>query len=395
MGTANRCPGLRLRGDVHWIDIDNKRYGRIFESTGASGQQRELAEQIYLQRLNRALEEKRLGVRRVRTFREATVQHLAEERGVLKSIASDEWAIGWALPFIGDLSLDKVHDGTLEKMKAAMAIGKPNRYGRVIPCKTKTINIVLQVVRKILNKAARRWRDKESGKTWLETAPLITIPQVKDGRPPYPISWDEERKLLLLECPPHVEDVVLFFVNAGPREEELCALKWAWERRVPEIGVSLFMLPEEFNKNGQERVIVLNSVAQQVIERQRGRHPEHVFTYRRSKKGRYFPLAACNNTAWVKARARAAKKYPDVLGAECPKGFKTLHIHDLRHTFGRRLRAAGVSKETRSLLLGHATGDITTHYSAAELKELVDAVRKIEFTLGSTPTLTVLRVQAA
>jgi integrase len=84
-----------------------------------------------------------------------------------------------------------------------------------------------------------------------------------------------------------------------------------------------------------------------------------------------------------------------VLGAECPKGFKTLHVHDLRHTFSRRLRAARVSKETRSLLLGHSTGDITTHYSAAELQELVDAVRKIEVTIGSTPTLTVLRVQAA
>ena len=35
---------------------------------------------------------------------------------------------------------------------------------------------------------------------------------------------------------------------------------------------------------------------------------------------------------------------------------------------------AGVPLETRKALLGHANGDITTHYSAAELNELLDAV---------------------
>ena len=39
--------------------------------------------------------------------------------------------------------------------------------------------------------------------------------------------------------------------------------------------------------------------------------------------------------------------------------------------------AAGVSKEARSALLRHRTGDIATHYSAPEMRELLDAVRKI------------------
>jgi hypothetical protein len=39
--------------------------------------------------------------------------------------------------------------------------------------------------------------------------------------------------------------------------------------------------------------------------------------------------------------------------------------------------AAGVPLETRKALLGHANGDITTHYSAAELNELKKAVEKI------------------
>jgi integrase len=48
----------------------------------------------------------------------------------------------------------------------------------------------------------------------------------------------------------------------------------------------------------------------------------------------------------------------------------TLEVHDLKHTVGRRLRAADVPLETRKVLLGHRNGDITTYYSAPDLKNL-------------------------
>jgi 2C-methyl-D-erythritol 2,4-cyclodiphosphate synthase len=67
-------------------------------------------------------------------------------------------------------------------------------------------------------------------------------------------------------------------------------------------------------------------------------------------------------------------------------------VHDLRHTFGRRLRAAGVPIETRKLLMGHANGDITTHYSAAELGELLAAAEKVtDRGIAQTPALTLIR----
>ncbi|MEI7448763.1 MAG: hypothetical protein WCJ75_03995 [Desulfomonile sp.] len=37
-----------------------------------------------------------------------------------------------------------------------------------------------------------------------------------------------------------------------------------------------------------------------------------------------------------------------------------MRIHDVRHTFGRRLRAASVSFEDRQDLPGHKAGRITT-----------------------------------
>jgi integrase len=64
---------------------------------------------------------------------------------------------------------------------------------------------------------------------------------------------------------------------------------------------------------------------------------------------------------------------------------------DLRHTFGRRLRAVGVGLEDRQDLLGHKSGRMTTHYSAAEIGNLLTAVNRIgrsrEFNAG-----TVLRI---
>jgi len=54
-----------------------------------------------------------------------------------------------------------------------------------------------------------------------------------------------------------------------------------------------------------------------------------------------------------------------------------VRVHDLKHTFGRCLRAAGVRFEDRQDLLGHRSGRITTHYSAAELGNLLDAANSV------------------
>jgi integrase len=115
----------------------------------------------------------------------------------------------------------------------------------------------------------------------------------------------------------------------------------------------VFVLPDESTKNEEERVVVLNPVALKVLDAQRGKHPEYVFTY----KGK--PVRRMLSTAWRRARAQA--------------GLPQVRVHDLRHTFGHRLRAAGVSFEDRQDLLGHKSERMTTHYSAPELAKLLDA----------------------
>lgn len=57
-----------------------------------------------------------------------------------------------------------------------------------------------------------------------------------------------------------------------------------------------------------------------------------------------------------------------------------------------RLRAAGVPLETRKVLLGHRNGDITSHYSAPELEELIAAANRVcERKSGKSPALVLLK----
>ena len=84
------------------------------------------------------------------------------------------------------------------------------------------------------------------------------------------------------------------------------------------------------------------------------------------------PVLHMNNSAWQSARARAADKWEEQTGTPAPEGFRKVRVHDLKHAFGRRLRAAGVS-----FLLGHKSARITTHYSGPELANLIAAAEKV------------------
>ena len=108
--------------------------------------------------------------------------------------------------------------------------------------------------------------------------------------------------------------------------------------------------------------MVLNRIAKSAVEEARGMHPEYVFV-RQEKNGRSIPIKKMYGTAWKNARERAADAWQLAHGTEAPQGFRRVRVHDLKHTFGRRLRAAGVSFEDRQDLLGHKSQRITTHYS--------------------------------
>jgi integrase len=182
-------------------------------------------------------------------------------------------------------------------------------------------------------------------------APLLPLLK-NDNRKPYPISEGEQQRLLA-ELPVHLQAMVLFALNTGCRESEITGLRWKEE----DIQQNIFILPGDRTKNGEDRIVPLNSIAKKIVDAQRGKHTEYVFTF----KGE--PVQRINGHAWRKARERA--------------GVPLCRVHDLRHTFGRRLRAAEVSFENRQDLLGHKSNRITDHYCRAEIVGLLGAVEKL------------------
>jgi len=286
------------------------------------------------------------------TFEEAALRYL-EEVAHKSSANTIAVILDRLFPYIGNLPIAHVHDGTIRPFV---------EHEQARGMAPKTINNVLGIVSTVLNRSARVWRDKD-GNPWLTQAPaLISRLSVKGKQArAYPLSWSEQ-DCLMKALPRHLADAALFGLNTGCREQEICQLRWDWEVQLPEMETSVFILGASITKTSTERVVVLNTVARRVIESRRGIHAERVFTYR----GR--PVAKLRSSAWRRAwKAVGLPTEPGIL-----KG-----VHNLRHTFGRRLRSAGVPLETRKALLGHANDDITTHYSAAELEELISAVEAI------------------
>ena len=310
------------------------------------------------------------GVRPPVPFRDLATVYLEDQIARGKASLADEARYLAELdPLIGDLPIGEIYDDALKPVAEACQ-----------GLKVRSLRARLELIRHMLNLAARKYRHPVTKLTLLAEAPLITLPPITDARPPYPLTWAEQR-LLFQELPAHLGAMALYCVNTGCRDEEITGLKWAWEQRAVIRGAerSVFVLPK--TKNGDPRAVVLNEVAQSVVDAQRGLHPVYVFTYQ--GPGERQRVNAVNQSAWRKARSRAAAKYPG--GA--PVGFATLHFHDLRHTVGRRLRAAGVSNETRADILGHRNGNMTTDYSQAELTELFDALQLIAHEGEAAPTM--------
>lgn len=147
--------GLIRRGEVWYVD---KHIGRrcIRKSTGTG--ERHEAEMI----LARWVEEDRLaaifGVRPKRSIEQAAARFILEHRHK-RSLGDDIQRLKNLIPWIGGEPLDRIHMGALQSW-----IDHRLEQGRA----AATINQGLQIVRRIINLAARRWRD-ENGLTWLMT----------------------------------------------------------------------------------------------------------------------------------------------------------------------------------------------------------------------------------
>jgi len=200
-------PGLIKRNGIWHIDKQVKGR-RICESTG----ERSLteAERYLTQRVEQIRQAQVYGIRPQRTFREAGVKYVREAEIVC--LADDVARIKMLDLYIGRIPLDRINMNALRPF-----IENRRRAG----AKSRTINLSLQVVRRIVNLAAGEWVD-EHGLTWLHVAPKVKMLRIDDAREPYPLSWEEQNRLFR-ELPEHLRRMALFNTFsriAGVRSDE-------------------------------------------------------------------------------------------------------------------------------------------------------------------------------
>ena len=286
-----------------------------------------------------------------RTFEEAAFRYLKEFDG--KDRKRQEYCIRSLIPYIGHLALIDIDGEALESFIEDRKAGTGAFKKAVM---VGTINKELTLVTTILNRACRDWR-------WIPSVPRIR--HIKGAvRVAYPLTWDEQLRLFR-ELPNNWElGAALFAVNTGVRKGELFGLKWTDMVAVPELDSFVFVLTN--TKNGKDRAVVCNSIAMRAVDYQRGNKAKFVFPSEAfsNKGGRVVSPNRMWNEAWKRAGL------PD--DPLVRKG-----IHNLRHTFAYRLRAAGVPEEDRNALMGHANSSLSQHYALPDLERLLEAAERV------------------
>jgi hypothetical protein len=112
-------------------------------------------------------------------------------------------------------------------------------------------------------------------------------------------------------------------------------LKSEWFDNSTCPGVYFFALPLEIVKNRDHvyegRPVLLNDIAKEVIRNQIGNDSKWIFPHPETVK----PIKQMNCTVYQTARERATRKIHSI---------KITNIHALKHTYGARLKALGISR---------------------------------------------------
>ena len=281
-------------------------------------------------------------------------------------IGHAETLINW----VGEVPIDEINDNSFNPMREHL-----RKVKNLTP---NSVNRVLEVARATLRKAHLHWRNDSNKPLLLYPTHIQMYPKnickQEAKRRPYPLSPNQEIELFNQfsirskdQLPP-----LKFIRHTGLRDQECCGLKWNMEQFIPEIGRSIFFIDGKEHKNGYDRVIILNDIAWNIIENQRGLHDEWVFPALTQKgvprkgsngNGRRYQLTTNQfQEAWVQANLPTT-------------GFR-VGVHNLRHTFGARLLQVGCPERYIRIFLGHAHASVTDVYTEGEVISMIEFANK-------------------
>ncbi|MFV8984081.1 integrase [Serratia fonticola] len=376
------------RGKIWYASFTQPGGKRIKESLGTEDKRQ--AQELHDRRKAELWRIDKLGDVPDVTFEEACLRWI-EEKADKKSLDDDKSRMGfWLLHFEGvklkDITEAKLYTA-ISKMTnrraaenwklrveamARKGLDVPDRNIQQVSTSTKAKHLAL--MKSLLRAAERDWK-------WLEKAPVIKVPQVRNKR----VRWLEpvEAQRLVDECPEPLKSVVKFALSTGLRRSNIIDLEWSqidMQRRVAWIH------PEQ-SKSAKAIGVALNDTACRVLRDQIGKHNKWVFVHTQAAKrsdGTVTPIVRKmridSNTAWRLALQRA--------------GIENLRFHDLRHTWASWLIQAGVPLSVLQEMGGWESIEMVRRYAHLAPSHLTEHARQIDAIFGvSVPNLSHLEKQ--
>lgn len=320
-------------GSPYWwtrFTIDGR---RVQESTGTDN--RKEAEEYEAKLRAAQWEQRRLGIKPKRSWKEAAVQWL-KETAHKATHESDKRKLRWLDDYLGELMLNEITRDMLIQIadKKAKETSQP------------TANRYMALVRAILRKAANEWE-------WVEREPKVRMYRERNRRVRFLTRTEADR--LIHELPPHLAEMARFALATGLRRANITGLEWSQV----DLDRSLAWVHPDQAKGRKAIAVPLNQDAIKVLERQRGKHATRVFTY----KGK--PVFQLATHAWQKALKRA--------------GIEDFRFHDLRHTWASWHVQAGTSLYAVQEMGGWQSAEMVRRYAHFQPGEhLLEAARVIE-----------------
>ncbi len=326
---------LNKRKGIWYVDFIDGSGRRVRRSTKTTD--KKLAQQLHDELKAKAWRERHLGEKPRRTWKEAVVRYL-KETSYKRSHCTDVSRLRWLDQFLGKIHLDEINADVVQRIVDDRAA-----HGR----KPASINQTTGLVRQICRRAHRDWQ-------WLDKEIPIRILPVSNERDRVLVEDEEVR--LLNALPDHLRDPVRFSLATGLRKSNVLGLHWGWI----DLEREVLTIPASSMKAARHHGIPLTTAAMAVLRRNRGRHPDYVFTYQGER------IASINHCTWKKACRKAR--------------ISNLTFHDLRRTMATRLAIAGVPLDAIMRLGGWSSYAILlkryAHLYPEHLREHAEAASK-------------------
>lgn len=331
---------LFKRGKTWWVDFTTPAGERIRRT--ARTRDRTQAQEYHDKLRAEAWRIEKLGERPSYVWDEAAYKFLIETQHKATH-DEDKVKLKWLQQFLRGKPLAEVNRDVIA------SIGE-RKLQETTPA---TANRYLALIRAILRKAANDWE-------WIDRAPFVRLYKEAKRR----IRWitPEQAATLLEELPEHQRDVVLFALSTGLRQSNVLRLEWS---QIDLVRAVAWIHPDQA-KARRAIHVPLNSQAVAVLNRQIGRHPERVFTFRGK------PIRWANTRAWREALRRA--------------GIEDFRWHDLRHTWASWLTQHGTPSNVLQELGGWESESMVRRYAHLAPAQLLEHSERLAGLIAGTPS---------